>query len=122
MKIRYQRFRVSASEEATEKEEFDFDPSTLKVEAVQVTSDAPEKAYFRGSQKMTINGEEIFPDDYESKLLLSNVGVPAKDRFVPLGEIDPGNKKLKIEYKDTDHSSAPFADYTVTYVFKTLVK
>jgi hypothetical protein len=123
MKLRYQRFTVAAAENSTSaNKEFDFDPLTEKIVGVQVTSSAPNLAYFRGSQKIEINGEEYYPEGFETRCLLSSSSVSPSERFIEMGDIEPGNKKLKIGYKDTAHASASYSAYSVTYIFKTYTR
>jgi hypothetical protein len=122
-KPKIQRFTIAVTgADASYKKEFDFEVDTHKVLSVQCTASSPDKAYFRGTQRIEINNDELYPDGYESKLLMSNSGVAPDQRFVALGEIDPGNRKLKITYQDAAHTLSAFAAYTVTYVFQTIVK
>ncbi len=109
--------QVSASGALLDKE-FDFDSRVKKIIAVQVLSDSPDKAYFRGTQGLEINGESILPEQVDTKILISNSGVDPNPRFLDLGDVKPGNLKCRIRFKDTDHASAPFAAYQVKYLFK----
>lgn len=78
-----------------------------------LTSNRDDMLYYRGSQKITINRDEIFPDKYESKLLMSGINVSPNDRYYLLGEKDPGNGQIKIDYLDSNNV-LDFAPYTVS--------
>ena len=58
-------------------------------------------------RKTSFERQEIFPEGYETKLLMTGLNVSPNDRFYILGGIAPGNGKLKIDgdemkYKDDD--------------------
>jgi hypothetical protein len=102
---------------------FDLDKNIALVHSVQVTSDHPELIYYRGTQKIEINGDEIFPEDYDSRLLLSGISVAADERFVSLGTgAIAGNGEIKVLYKDADNSSAVFQSYQFILVCKCELK
>ena len=75
--------------------------------------------YFRGTVKITINEMEIFPEGYEAKKLVHGIGVAVNLRITnPDGELEPGNRKVELKYRDTNHSYAPFLPYYVRlYVY-----
>lgn len=101
------------------KESFSVDKHAAKIIGIAITSDFDERLYFRGSQKITISEKEVYPEGYESKMLMTGLGVPVNDRIITFGEeLSPGNRKVEIEYTDTNHASAPFSPYRVRlYVF-----
>ncbi|MFN3405190.1 MAG: hypothetical protein ACK40G_13915 [Cytophagaceae bacterium] len=117
----YQRFTINAAEGASSEKTFEFNRKVKKIVSVQVTSSHPDKAYFRGSNRIEISGEEFFAEGHETKLMMSNQGVAPEQRFTCIGDVDPGNYQLKINYKDTAHASAAFGAYSVTYIFKCIV-
>jgi len=98
------------------KKDFQLEKTINKITALTVTSDRDDLLFYRGSQKIEINGAEIFPDGYESKLLLSGISLAPNDRYYTLleseGEI--GNGIISLSYQDTDHPLAPFAAYRVS--------
>jgi hypothetical protein len=93
---------------------FELDKSITKINGLLFTSDRDDLLYYRGSQRVEINKEEIFPEEYESKLLMSGINVSPNERYYNLGGIPPGNGKIKIDYVDTDSVVATFAAYRVT--------
>ena len=78
------------------------------VRGLQLTSDFPAKLYYRGSQKVEIGGEELFPEGFDSKILMSSIAVAPRQRFFDLGEVLPGDLSVKVRYEDKDHGSSPF--------------
>ena len=97
---------------------FELDKDIVSVKGITVTSNRDDLLYFRGSQRIEINRDEIFPDEYESKLLMSGVNAPVDKRYYDLGNVNPGNKSIKIDYKDTDSTLAFFQPYRVSYYFE----
>lgn len=93
---------------------FELDKNIKAVKGVLITSDKDDLLYFRGSQKIEINKEEYFPDNYESKLLMSGVNVSPKQRYYDLGNVNPGNGSVKVEFTDTDDARTPFVPYRVS--------
>ena len=65
-------------------------------------------------KKIEINKQEIFPELYESKLLMSGINVSPNERYYILGGLAPGNGKVSMEYKDNNHVSTAFAAYRVS--------
>jgi hypothetical protein len=93
---------------------FDLDKSVTAVKGVLFTSDKDELLYYRGSQKIEINKEEIFPEHYESKLLLSSIHVPPNQRYHVLDNQPVGNGIIKVEYRDRSDVRAQFTPYRIT--------
>ncbi len=93
---------------------FELDKNVEKVHGILFTSNRDDLTYYRGSAKVELNSEEIFPEDYETKLLMSGLNVSPNDRYYNLGGIKPGNFKLKIDYKDTTDARLAFANYRVS--------
>jgi hypothetical protein len=97
---------------------FDLDKNVRLVRAMAITSNKDNLLYYRGSQKIEINGLEIYPEDYESKLLMSGIGVAPDQKYADLGdEVIAGNGEVKVLYKDTENSSAAFEPYKVNLYF-----
>lgn len=98
------------------KKDFQLEKTIRKITGLAITSDRDDLIFYRGSQKIELNGGEIFPDGYESKLLIAGISLDPNDRYYSLleseGEI--GNGIISIAYQDTDHPLAPFAAYRVS--------
>lgn len=109
------RFDIDvASANATFSKTFELDKSIIAIHGLLFTSDRDDLMYYRGSQKIEINREEIFPEQYESKLLMTGVNVSPNERYYKLGGLVPGNGKVKVDYKDTNDDRLPFAAYRVS--------
>jgi len=84
-------------------ESFEVDKHAAAIIGIAITSTNDDALYYRGSQRITMNEIEIYPEGYESKMLMQGINVPVNERIIGLGEeIAPGNRKVKIEYKDTN--------------------
>ena len=114
-----ERFDIQiSSNEASFKSEFELDKNANYLLGIIVTSNREDQLFYRGSQKIQINDMELFPEGFESKLLMSGLNVAPDDRMITLGEIPTGNGKLDVVYTDKDHTSASFTPYRVTiYTF-----
>jgi hypothetical protein len=93
---------------------FELDKSIVCIRGLLFTSSRDELLYFRGSQRVEINKLEFFPEEYESKLLISGVNVRPNARYYSLGRVNPGNGIVRIEYKDTDDGRTAFEAYRVS--------
>lgn len=93
---------------------FELDKTVSKVHGILFASDRDDLMYYRGSGKVEINSEEIFPEGYESKLLMTGLNVSPNDRYYNLGGVAPGNFKVKVDYKDTPDTRVAFAPYRVS--------
>lgn len=108
--------QVAAANQSVTKT-FELDKTIKGIKGVLVTSDKDDLMYYRGSQRIEINKEEFFPDDYESKLLMSGINVPPKQRYYDLGNVNPGNGSIKVIYTDADDGRTVFAPYRVAVYF-----
>jgi hypothetical protein len=99
------------------KVQWELDKNAEILFGVAVTSDSETKLYYRGSQKIQINDQELFPENFESKLLMTGLSVSPNDRMVNVGLVNTGNCLIEVWYKDTQHPSAPFVPYRVTFYF-----
>lgn len=109
------RFDITvAAANQTVTQSFDLDKNIKLVHGVMVTSNKDDLLYYRGTQKIEINKEEYFPDNYESKLLMSGINVSPKNRYYDLGNINPGNGSVKIVYQDADDGRTVFSTYRVS--------
>lgn len=93
---------------------FELDKNISAIHGLLITSDKDDLLYYRGSQRIEINREEIFPEKYESKLLMSGLGVAPDERFYSLGKLEPGNYKVKVDFTDTSHITVDFETYRVS--------
>ncbi len=101
---------------------FELDKMIRVVKGIQLTADLPNMLYYRGSQRIEISGDELFPEGYESKLLLSGVAVAPDARWVDMGQVLSGNGQVMLLYKDTNNNSAPFTSYRVSLILKCELK
>src|SRR5262245_57374453 len=109
------RFDINVTQANTiHSKTFELDKNIVALHGLLFTSDRDDLLYYRGSNKVEINRQEIFPDDYESKLLMTGINVSPNDRYYNLAGMEPGNGKLKIDYKDTDTTVIAFANYRVS--------
>lgn len=96
---------------------FELPKHTKYVKGIQLLSDHPDRLYYRGKQRIEIGGEELFPDGFESKILMSSLSVAPRERFFELGDVLPGDLSVKVRFEDTDHGSANFdGGYMVTLI------
>jgi hypothetical protein len=110
------RFDIEVSSaDSNVSKSFELDKDVVFIIGMLITSDKDDLLYYRGSQRIEINKEEIFPEKYESKLLQSGINVSPNNRFYDLGKIPPGNGIIKVDYKDTPHSIAVFTPYRVSF-------
>jgi hypothetical protein len=109
------RFDIDVTESnAVHSKTFELDKNIVAVHGLVFTSDRDDLLYYRGTGKVEINRQEIFPDGYEFKLLMTGLNVSPNDRYYHLGGIVPGNGKVKIDFKDNSTVSIDFAPYRVT--------
>lgn len=120
----YKTFSFLVTTENTSyKLKFDLDKNVKLVSGLLLSSSDPRKLFFRGSQRIEISGDELFPEGYESKLLMSGISVPPSDRFVDLGDgVLSGNCEVKIQYVDEANDNAVFNPYKVTLTLKCELK
>lgn len=102
---------------------FDLDKNVKLVHGILLSSDKPNLLFYRGSQRIEINGDEIFPEDFESKILMSGLSVSPDQKYRTLGNgVVSGNGEVKIQYKDTHNPNADFISYKVIIVLKCEMK
>ena len=106
-------FLVNADGEPVSKK-FNLDKNVKVVRGIMMSSDRPNLLFYRGSQRIEISGEELFPEDFESKMFMSGMAVAPDNKYKTLGNgVVAGNGEFKIQYKDTVNPNAPFAPYKV---------
>jgi hypothetical protein len=109
------RFDIAvAAANAKVSKSIDLEKTITHIEGLLLTSDKDDLLYYRGSQKIEISKEEIFPETFESKLLMSGVNVAPNKRFYELDHVANGNGNVKIEYQDKDDSRADFEAYRIS--------
>lgn len=118
-KIIYQPFTISvATSGQTVSKTFSFDNNVKRILSVAVESEFPNLAYYRGSQRLEINNDELLPEGMPTRRLMGNLNIAQDDREFSLGNIEHGNRMLKIDYVDKNHPSAAFVPYDVVFLFK----
>ena len=113
------RFDISITEaDKTFSKSFELDKAIVFVKGILFTSDKDDLLYYRGSQKVEINKQEIFPENYESKLLMTGINVSPNQRYYDVGDVPVGNGSVKLEYKDTPDGRTAFEPYRITIYLK----
>jgi hypothetical protein len=92
---------------------FELDSNIIHVKGLLLTSNRDDLLYYRGTQRIELNKQELFPEGYESKLLMCGINVSPNARYFETGNMPTGNRIIKIEYKDTSDSRVPFEPYRV---------
>jgi hypothetical protein len=115
MRIVNKRFSFSVDAgNASYAKKFDLDKNIKRVRGLNLSSDKPDQLFYRGSQKIELSGEELFPEDWEAKLLMSGLSVAPDQKFKDLGDaVLAGNGELKIGFKDENNPAAAFSAYKV---------
>jgi hypothetical protein len=81
---------------------------------IVISSDRPNLLYYRGTQRIELSGEELYPEDFETKMFMSGMAVAPDQKYKSLGNgVIAGNGELKIQFKDTHNPNAPFEAYKV---------
>jgi hypothetical protein len=109
------RFDISVTEANTvHSKTFELDKNITAIHGILFTSDRDDLLYYRGTNKVEINRQEIFPEGYETKLLMTGLNVSPNDRYYLLPALPPGNGKLKVDYKDNNEERLGFSVYRIT--------
>lgn len=109
------RFDIQIKEQGKAvSEKFELDKTVKTISGVVITSDREDLLFFRGEQKIEINGKEYFPENYESKLLMTSLSVANNNRYYDLKNAEPGNGIVTLTYTDHNHLQAPFVPYRVS--------
>lgn len=93
---------------------FELEKTVMSIKGLLITSNMDDMLYFRGSQRIEINKDEIFPDGYESKLLMTGINVSPNKRYYDLGGMKPGSGIIKIDFADADDGRTVFTPYRVS--------
>lgn len=93
---------------------YELDKNTVFIHGVLLTADKEDLLYYRGSQKMEVNKQEVFPEEYESKLLMTGINVSPNQRYYNTGNLAVGNCIVKVDYRDRSDSRTSFEPYRVS--------
>ena len=105
--------QIAAARDSVNKT-FELDKNVTAVKGVLVTSDKDDLLYYRGTQKIEINNAEFFPENYESKLLMTGINVAPKLRYYDIGSVNPGNGIIKLSFTDNEDGRTRFEPYRVS--------
>lgn len=117
-----ERFDIFVStENTTVSGEFELDKSARFLVGIVVSSDREELIYLRGSQRIKLNNRELFPEGFESKLLMSGLNVAPDERILTVGYLPTGSGKLVVDFKDSLNNLTFFEPYRFTiYAFSSI--
>lgn len=93
---------------------FELDKNITSIRGLMMSSDLDDVLYYRGTQRIEINKEEIFPENYESKHLMSGINSNVNGRYYLLGNFPTGNGQVRLEYKDNDCVRMEFRPYRIS--------
>ena len=96
------------------KEKFELDKTVRLIKGIKLTSDREDLLWYRGVQRVVINGKERYEDNYESRNFQSSINVSVNKRYKNLRNLEPGNGIIEIDYTDIPHPLYPFASYRVS--------
>ncbi len=92
----------------------ELEKSIVAINGLAMISNRNDLLYYNGAQRIEINKVEVFPEDYDSQLLMSGLSVPPNLKYYKIKNTDPGNGIVKIDYTDTSsNQTAIFQPYTV---------
>lgn len=97
---------------------FELDKNIVGIKGIIIGSFRPEMPYLRGSQRIEISKVEIFPENFLTQWLMIGISTPMNDRFKKLKDVIPGNRTVRVDYKDSDESRTPFAPYTFHFALE----
>lgn len=92
---------------------FELDKNITFIKGILMTADKEDLLYYRGSQRIEVNKQEIFPENYETKLLMCGINVPPNARYY-VTNIPVGNGLVRMEYKDSNDTRMTFESYRVS--------
>ena len=93
---------------------FELDKTVKVIKGIKVTSDREDLLFYRGSQKVDINGKERFEENYESKNLQSSLNVDVNNRYKDMRDTETGNGLIVMTYFDNQHPLYAFSPYRVS--------
>lgn len=92
---------------------FELDKNITFIKGILLTADKEDLLYYRGSQRIEVNKQEIFPENYETKLLMCGINVSPNARYY-VANIPVGNGLVRMEYKDSNDTRMTFESYRVS--------
>lgn len=111
------------TQNGSQNKKFVLDKNVVLVHGILISSDQPKLLFYRGSQRIEINGDELFPEGYESKILMAGLSVPPDEKFRKLGNgVIAGNGEVKVLYKDAAHNATVFEPYKVNIILQCELK
>lgn len=93
---------------------FELDKNITSIKGILLTSDKEDMLYYRGSQKIEVNKQEVFPEEYESKLLMTGINISPNARYYNTNNLMVGNGNVKVQYRDRNDTRLPFEPYRVS--------
>jgi hypothetical protein len=93
---------------------FELDKTITFIKGILLTADKEDMLYYRGSQKIEVNKQEVFPEEYESKLLMTGINISPNQRYYNTGNLPVGNGIVKVEYKDRNDTRLAFEPYRIS--------
>jgi hypothetical protein len=118
LKLVIKRYDLKISDRSTQVSAlFELDKDIKQVLGVLATSDREDLLYYRGTQKIEIDKVEYFPENFESKLLMSGVNISPKRRYYELDNAPAGSGRINVLYRDNDSVLTPFVPYRVSFYF-----
>ncbi len=102
------------SENGLHTKTFELDKTIIKVHGLLLESNRDDLLFYRTTCKIELNREEIFPEGYAGKLLMTGVNVSPNDRYYTLGGLEPGNGTVRLECKDNTHPLIAFTAFRIS--------
>jgi hypothetical protein len=94
-------------------QKFELSKNVISIEGIVITSNLDDLLYYRGRQRIEINGREYFPQKYESKLLMTSLNIPPNLKYYDMEGVKPGDGIIKFSFQDTEHPRTIFSPYSV---------
>ncbi len=118
LKLVIKRYDLKIAERTTQVSAlFELDKDIKQVLGILATSDREDLLYYRGTQKIEIDKVEYFPENFESKLLMSGINISPKRRYYELDNAPAGSGRINVLYRDNDSVLSQFAPYRVSFYF-----
>lgn len=106
-------FRVAVSGETVTTTE-QLDKSIKNVTSILLTSNYEDLLYTRGTLRLEVNKEEVFPDNTDSKRFTTSFNVPSNQKPYKFSTpLRSGNGIVKVTYVDVPDGRTVFAPYWV---------
>jgi hypothetical protein len=115
--IKYQIIKVNVpSQGAVVNINVNSDKLYKRITGIAITTPYSTFLLNMSSLSLQVNDKEIFPDDFEIRLLTFSEAVPVNERFYQLDEPADGST-IKGKFKDSNYSNNTFP-YTVNLYLK----